>query len=73
MIEIEKNVPLPTRSARGPAPKYPWADMAVGDSFVMPVKYMSAHGQAVRAAAKYGFKFTIRKLDEEQTRIWRVE
>lgn len=44
MIEIESGIPIPARGSGGGDPKsgrkaiYPFRDMAVGDSFFVPVK-----------------------------------
>ncbi|HQT62754.1 hypothetical protein [Acidiphilium sp.] len=67
MIEIEKNVPMPMRRQR-----YPWRQMKVGDSFVVPGKTSGAFSGAKRAAAKAtGFKFATRNV-EGGVRVWRV-
>ena len=67
-IVIEKGVPLPPR--RGPVSKYPFAEMEVGDSFVTDI--MSIRGTAKQAAARYGKKFTVRRV-AEGFRVWRIE
>lgn len=66
MFKIEKNVPLRVRME---APRYPFKDMEVGDSFV-------ADSQSVRSAAyqfglRVGRKFTVRQ-EGDKWRIWRV-
>jgi hypothetical protein len=35
--KVEKGVPVPPASVRAGGTKYPWPDMGVGDSFVVPV------------------------------------
>jgi len=50
MFEIEKNIDLPpakTSNQRYRA-KYPFADMAVGDSFFVPVTYTSTASEMTR-------------------------
>lgn len=72
-IEIESNVPVPPPT-RKDAKQYPFADMKIGDSFVV----LKKDGGAARARAyKYGadhpgFKFTAREVPEG-CRIWRIE
>lgn len=76
-IQIEKGIPIPRqRGGVGaePAYKYPWAEMGIGDSFVIGKKISNA-STAANAAAKSlggGRKFTTRKIDATTTRIWRI-
>lgn len=82
MIKIEKNVPLPSYCT------YPFKDMEVGDSFVVPLSgttikagKIDAATHRVSVSAGYwvkkhspGAKFTIRSLvDEGVARCWRVK
>ncbi len=80
-IQIEKNIPVPAPSNRGAPAKYPFADMAVGDSFAVPLtgvlrKYGNQKGSidaahstitssAIYHAKKMGCKFTVRINNEE--------
>lgn len=66
MFEVERNVPQPTHRRK----KYPFLDMGVGDSFVVPEELSSR----VRAAASAvdGMKFTIRKQENGTLRCWRI-
>lgn len=75
MIEIEKGIPIPGVGeiyGRGRSPKYPWGEMKVGDSFVAK----SVRGQINRAAVNAGYKhqskFTVRKIGENEYRVWRI-
>lgn len=74
-IKIEKGIAIPTPSGRG-APKYPWHEMEIGDSFflkkdVVPMSRMYSHiSQANKRYAPK--KFTLRKL-ENGVRIWRTK
>lgn len=87
MFEIEKDVPIPeTRQGRGS--KYPFAEMEVGDSFLVEPEedpnlgvvdeeeYAKVRGRVSNVAYKYGKdhdkKFTVRQTDEG-VRVWRVE
>lgn len=68
-FKIEKGIPLP-KAIRGKPKKYPWHEMDVGDSFVGGV---SARSLVSRAGKAIGFKFTSRKIGENEFRIWRVK
>lgn len=76
--KIEKNIPIPadalTASGRT---KYPFADMEIGDSFVVAGKEKMA-STVNSAARRLGFKFVSKpERDDEGTvigvRVWRVE
>jgi len=78
VITIDKGVPAPARNRpRGSPPKYPFGDMAVGDSF----SWSADDSHRVRtAAAQYGrvhqIKFTCETRKENGqrvVRVWRVE
>jgi hypothetical protein len=64
-MKIEKNIPLPI--------KYPFAQMEVGDSFLLPegMKRNAASVAAMRYGNPLGRRFTIRKTPEG-FRCWRV-
>lgn len=73
---IEKGVPLPASRARS---SYPFADMNIGDSFLVSAGAddMAKQSSKVAVAARnYGKrserKFAIRKV-EGGARVWRVE
>lgn len=72
MIEIDKNIPMPTVQ-RGPGITHrPYAEMAVGDSF--RIDAADAHRTRVSAtkyAHRHGKRFTVRK-DGDGYRVWRV-
>lgn len=70
---LSRNVPLPT-GGRGARRKYPFAEMNVGESFLM--NGFTHHYQAgpivYRAARSLGRKFSIRRT-AEGLRVWRTE
>lgn len=71
-FKIIKNAPPPPSSRVGRI-KYPFDEMEVGDAFDVPLK----SGDRIRAAASqwgkdHGKKFTIRKIDAETFRVWRI-
>lgn len=69
MIKVDKNVPPPRQ--RG---KYPWRQMEVGDSFLVP----EGMENSVRYAASYfrkrnpDYKFMVRKQEDGTYRCWRI-
>lgn len=67
-FKIEKSVPKPAPIRRR---KYPWLEMEIGDSFLVPGGRTerlanSAHG----AGKRYGRKFSTRSV-EGGVRVWR--
>lgn len=78
-MEIEKNVPMRTIQKRGRPPKYPFSQMEIGDSIVVPGKSSltnecKAYNAAQQCARRMGWKFSARQeVPGETVRIWRVE
>ena len=66
MIKIESGIPFPAH--------IPFADMKVGDSFLVPegISKSTVAVYANRYAKKTGTKFTVRKTPEGY-RCWRIE
>lgn len=81
IVEIAKNVPVPPVTHAGPKRKYPFNEMAVGDSlsFDSEETFHKARRAATLYAKRHGVVFTSRKgyQDGEKTglggSIWRVE
>lgn len=72
-FQIEKNVSIPARTVvRGS--KYPFADMEIGDSFLVPgIKASTMSNTAGRFAKTHeGYKFSVR-AEGDGARVWRVE
>mgnify|MGYP007088038871 CR=1 FL=1 len=71
--EIEKGVPLVAGTrGHGAPPKYPFAQMEVGDSFFVPGKKTTDIGGAITyPAKKLGWTFRSRTV-EGGVRIWRT-
>lgn len=71
MIEIEKNIPMPAGNYRN---KYPWGDLAVGDSFEFPdgVSSNAAHTAASLASLRFQKTFRVRKTGDNTFRCWRL-
>ena len=70
MIEIEKNVPFPL-FLRKTNKKYPFAEMKVGDSFVIPPRPKTHILQGY--AKTFGIKIAIRRQPNGSYRVWRIE
>lgn len=71
-VQIDDDVPMP-RNARGPEPKYPFADLRIGSSFfvkdAVPHRLSSA---ASHWAKTTGRKFRVRTVDGG-VRVWRMK
>lgn len=68
--KISKNKPLPPARTL-----YPWQDMEVGDSFLVPGPHDKASGGKVRSAAcdygrRHGLAFSVR-VEGDGLRVWR--
>lgn len=69
-IQIEKGIPLPTRSNSARGEKYPLSKLNVGESFVAPVKQQALAAHARRVAKDLKRKFVVRP-EGEGARVWR--
>lgn len=68
MVKIDKNIPVP-QSGR----EYPWKQLEVGDSFLVPDTTAKKFGGTVwQARKRTGYKFVTRAV-EGGVRVWRVE
>lgn len=63
---IDKNIPLPQ--------KWPFPDMKVGDSFLVPddIRRSTINVAAKRYGDKHKMKFTIRLTEDRKLRCWRI-
>ena len=84
MIEIEKGIPVPDARKKGHhEPKFPWKEMQVGDSFVVPNegKYKddpkrlrkSFQARFWGLTKDHGVKFRVDFDEAGVLRCWRVE
>jgi hypothetical protein len=75
VMQIEKDVPMPTSKGRGRPPKYPFGKMEIGDSFFVNFTGDASRCNEVVAAYQYGRQnnkaFSARKEDGG-IRIWRI-
>lgn len=71
--QIESGIPVPGH--RGGNHKYPWAQLAVGQSFIIrqPKRRTTAGGQASRAGKNLGRQFKTAALPNGDVRVWRVK
>jgi hypothetical protein len=66
---IEKGIPVPTDARRA---KWPWKDMDVGDSFLMPdAKQKNVQPMTSIAGSRLNRRFIARQVDGG-VRVWRV-
>ena len=78
MYEIEKNVQIPVKHTKGGRkPKYPFGEMEVGDSFIVEGRCWSETSSFRTAAFYFGtrhnIKFSVRKINENSVRCWRIK
>jgi len=72
-FKIEKNVEMPSRGV------YPFGIMEIGDSFLFPAseraRVTSASSVYAKKSAQKGnnMRFSVRRVDADTYRIWRVE
>ena len=73
MYEIERGVEMPVIKKTA---KYPFKDLAVGDSFFVPdeagMSGRRMHSTAYNYGKRYGMKFVARRV-EGGMRVWRQE
>ena len=68
VASIDTGVPVPERA------KYPVRELKVGDSFLFPAdKRDSVQPLASKIKVETGREFTIRKMDNDTCRIWRIK
>ena len=71
-MEIEKSIPIPR--AHATRKEYPFPQMEIGDSFVVPIDRRVAVGVACHSyKKKHGKQFTTRKTEDGKfVRVWRI-
>jgi len=83
MFEVENGIEIPApKRGRGRPPKYPWAEMEIGDSFFVEAqegrsienqqRSLSASGRSYGVRKHVGMKFRTRTV-EGGVRVWRIE
>lgn len=73
-FKIEKNIPLPNKGGRGRPLMYPFDQMDVNDSFLIPkgVNAKSVSNAAGKYGKRHGKEFTTREIGNGRYRIWRT-
>lgn len=79
-MQVDKSVPIPTRTGNSKPWIYPWNELSVGDSFFVKAKpdydedktQKKLSSLAANHAKKNGVKFTTRK-GGGGVRVWRIE
>lgn len=76
-IRIDKRVPIPKPETRDRSPKYPWADMKVGDSFFVAgvtqkAINSSAHHQTLHGNGTYSTRVVVEN-GVKGVRCWKVK
>ncbi len=74
IYKIEKGIPMPpAHTYQAPPPTYPFRNMEVGDSFVVPRdKEIAAWSAAARHKARTGQEMRTVLLPDGSRRIWRA-
>lgn len=63
VFKIEKNIPMPGNSGRGPTVDYPFLQMEVGDSIFVPgIDAKKASGQIGYWKKNHGLNFSVRAM-----------
>lgn len=73
-IKIEKGIPIPARG--GSEAHYPWENMEVGDSFLVPGKgktSKSLYVMVTKANKRYSPRRFISRAVKGGTRVWRIQ
>lgn len=75
MAEIMKGIPLPlpSKQTREYPEKYPFSKLEVGECFDIPKNQSTSSSLVQAAQRRLGRLFTTRKIDENNTRVWRIE
>lgn len=72
MFSISSGIPAP--SARGRKTKYPWYNMAMGDSFLAHRALRFNIAACMKAISRRtGMKFVMQSVSDNAVRIWRVQ
>lgn len=71
-FQIEKGVPVQAKRI-GKKPRFPFAEMEVGDSFTVPITARgSVSASALYWTRKTGYMFVCRTTSDKTVRVWRV-
>jgi hypothetical protein len=68
VVTIDTAVPIPGRAS------YPLEALKVGESFLFPVsKRTSVQSRVSRLKREQGLEFTVKKMDNDNCRVWRTK
>lgn len=65
-FKIDKTIPIPPKQM-GREPKYPWKEMEVGDSFLVP----NITREKINATSPHG-KY-LKRQEDGGVRVWRIK
>ncbi len=69
MFEVEKNIPIPERVRM----KYPWEQLGIGDSFLIPDAIVDSVRSGLYSCARnMKIKVTLKTVDGGM-RVWRIK
>lgn len=78
-FQLESGIPIPpkARGNRAGSSKYPFAEMQIGESFLITsLPYRSVGGVLVAASKRTGYRFcqraTTTDAGKKATRVWRI-
>ena len=78
MYAIEKGIKIPPSKSPGRTSRYPWSELSIGDSFLVPKNGVAAEKLRIRLASIASYHqrkgkavFTVRSLPNG-VRVWRV-
>ncbi|HNR56195.1 MAG TPA: hypothetical protein PKJ19_13575 [Flavobacteriales bacterium] len=72
VAKVEHNIPIPPDGRKG-VRRYPWNEMEVGDSIVVPTPGTVSAGVNWARRNKNSVKFISRKMRGGGVRVWRVK
>jgi hypothetical protein len=74
MIDIDKDIPIPSKATGNKLRKYPWDELEIGDSFLFPAEYgIKACSTRMHAAAHRSRKKYTSRTTPEGVRCWRIK
>lgn len=69
-MKVDKSIPIPKRRYNERQSKYSLQDLNIGDSFIASPEQIGA----IRSRAiKLNIKVTVRKINDDEIRVWRVK
>lgn len=82
-FKIYTDIPVPADARADRARKYPFAELRVGECFIVPVEDLPPKGIGSIKAAVYAFKrskdsvakskkFVVREIDHGDVGVWRI-